>query len=197
VHRLDACGDVVVKEYRRGGHVSQVVRLHHVRRGPSRGEREFRNLRAVRALGIHAPEPVAFASRGLVVYRGWLVTRLVENRGSLAALSLCRTNGLEELVAATAWQVASLIDRRVLHADLHPGNVIVDLHDVPCLLDFDRAFRFDGSPLELGRRYVGRWFRAVRKHGLPDVLGQVFQHELARAVGVRPARIHDVAPARG
>lgn len=197
VHPLTSVGPVVVKEYRRGGQVSHFVRLHHLRRGVSRGEREFRNLRAVRAMGIHAPEPVGFAWRGLVLYRSWLVTRLVENQGSLATLGLAGHGRLEHLVAATARQVAPLMARGVLHADLHPGNVIVGVDDVPWLLDFDRAFRFDGSPQELCRRYVGRWNRAVRKHGLPAELGDVFQAELARTIGVCPARVHGIATARG
>ncbi len=197
VHHLDSYGDVVVKEYRRGGHVSQFVRLHHLRRGPSRGEREFRNLRAVRAMGVHAPEPVAFASRGLVIYRSWLVTRLVPNQGSLAALGQANAGGLERLVAATVRQIAPLLAHGVLHADLHPGNVIVDHDDVPWLLDFDRAFWFHGGPQELCRRYVGRWARAVRKHGLPEGLEEVFRAELSRSVGLAPARVHGIATARG
>ena len=197
VHALPTIGDVVVKEYRRGGQVSHVVQLHHLRRGPSRGEREFRNLRAVRALGVHAPEPIGFAWCGLVIYRSWLMTRLVANRGSLAALSLSSPDGLEELVVAAARQVAPLLLRGVLHADLHPGNVIVGVDDVPWLLDFDRTFRFGGSCQELCRRYVGRWTRAVRKHGLPDVVAEVFRQELSRIAGVSPSRIHDIAPAQG
>lgn len=197
VHHLESYGDVVVKEYRRGGHVSPFVRLHHLRRGPSRGEREFRNLRAVRDMGVHAPEPLAFVSRGLLIYRSWLVTRLVPNQGSLAAISLADTDRLERLVVATARQVAPLLSGGVLHADLHPGNVIVGIDEVPCLLDFDRAFRFHGSPRELCRRYVGRWARAVRKHALPEVLDVAFRDELARWAGTSPARVHDIAPVQG
>ena len=197
VYPLPPLGEVVVKEYRRGGHVSRLIRLHHLRRGPSRGEREFRNLRAVRALGVRAPEPLAFGWRGLLLYRSWLVTRFVPNQGSLASLSLSRPERLDALVSGAARQVALLLHHGVLHADLHPGNVLVDLDDVAWLLDFDRAFRFDGSPQELCGRYVGRWNRAVRKHGLPEALEHVFQAELARSAGTCPRRVHGIAPARG
>lgn len=180
IDRLPGIGRIAVKEYRRGGQVRRFVDRHHVRGGPTRGECELRELRFVRSLGIRAPEPVACASRGLLFYRGWLITRYVPNQGTLASIGRRSTRRLSDFAAATAEQVALLMAHRVLHVDLHPGNVILDEHGSPWLLDFDRAIVFRGPFDHLRGRYVARWQRFVRRNRLPDVVGDAFASELYR-----------------
>jgi RIO-like serine/threonine protein kinase len=161
--------------------VRRLVNRHHLRGGPTRGEREAHALRLVRTLGVRAPEPVAWAARGLVCYRGWLLTRYVPNRGDLRALAPhAPARRVSDAVAATAEQVALLMAHRVLHVDLHPGNVILDDHGLPWLLDFDRAMVFNGPFDQLRARYVARWQRFVRKNQLPDVVSDAFASELYR-----------------
>ncbi|MCL4811116.1 MAG: hypothetical protein KJ061_01460 [Vicinamibacteraceae bacterium] len=181
VDRVRGIGAVAVKEYRRGGQVRRVVDRHHLRGGPTRGERELRALRLVRSFGVRAPEPVACASRGLLFYRAWLLTRYVPNRGTMAAMAgRASARRLADAAAATAEQVALLMAHRVLHVDLHAGNVILGPQGLPWLLDFDRAVAFQGPFDQLRNRYVARWQRFVRKNRLPDVVGDAFASELYR-----------------
>jgi hypothetical protein len=178
-HEIPGIGTVVVKEYRRGGMLRFIRRRYYVRFGPTRPEREFRNLRAAREAGLNVPEPVVSVSRGMLVYRGWLVTRLIVGR-SLVDVVRSGTDGVPELLDDLARQVGLLIDRRVAHVDLHPGNVLVDDAGTVYLLDFDRAFAFDKPIDELRQRYEVRWRRAVEKHGLPAILADGFSEGLTR-----------------
>jgi len=178
---MPSIGTVVVKEYRRGGMLRFIRRRFYVRLGATRPEREFRHLRAAREAGLNVPEPVVSISRGWLVYRGWLVTRLIVGRSLVESLS----SGLEDLPRALddlTRQVGLLIERRVAHVDLHPGNVFIGDGGTVYLLDFDRAQAFTKPIEELRRQYDIRWRRAVEKHGLPAVLADRFSQGLARLV---------------
>ena len=70
-------------------------------------------------------------------------------------------------------QVSMLIKNNILHADLHPGNVIVDNQNQVYLLDFDKGGVFPGDKNALKTRYLRRWNRAIQKHGLPEMLSEV------------------------
>jgi 3-deoxy-D-manno-octulosonic acid kinase len=176
---LPPVGAVVIKEYRRGGMLRFIRRRYYVRRGATRPERELRNLLAARAAGLNVPEPIVSVSRGLLVYRGWLVTRLIVGR-SLVDVVRSGTDGVPELVDDLTRQVGLLIDRRVAHVDLHPGNVLIDEAGTVFLLDFDRATVFSKPIEELRRQYDVRWRRAVEKHGLPAILADRFSEGLSR-----------------
>ena len=178
-HELPAIGTVVIKEYRRGGMLRFIRRRFYVRIGATRPEREFHNLRAAREAGLNVPEPVVSCSRGWLVYRGWLVTRLIVGR-SLVEVVRAGTDGLPGLLDDLTRQVGLLIERRVAHVDLHPGNVFISDTDRVYLLDFDRATAFRKPIGELRRQYDVRWRRAVEKHGLPAVLADRFSEGLGR-----------------
>jgi 3-deoxy-D-manno-octulosonic acid kinase len=78
--------------------------------------------------------------------------------------------------------VRRLIEARICHVDLHPGNVLVDGDGRIYLIDFDKAFRFTGSDRELRDWYISRWRRAITKHGLPEVLGDALSTGLRTGV---------------
>jgi predicted unusual protein kinase regulating ubiquinone biosynthesis (AarF/ABC1/UbiB family) len=69
-----------------------------------------------------------------------------------------------------ARQVAILIDHGILHADFHPGNVLIDDRDRVYIIDLDKTGTYRGAKTALRSKYHRRWCRAVRKHGLPPVL---------------------------
>jgi 3-deoxy-D-manno-octulosonic acid kinase len=154
-------------------------RRHYVRFGNTRPEREFSNLRMAHAAGLNVPEPVASVSRGALLYRGWLATRLIPGR-NLVDLSSSDTDALPALMEDLTRQVELLIQRRVAHVDLHPGNVLVDATGTLYLLDFDRAIVFKRSLDELRHQYDVRWRRAVEKHRLPCILSDCFSEGLRR-----------------
>jgi 3-deoxy-D-manno-octulosonic acid kinase len=172
-HEVPSVGSVLVKEYRRGGMLRFIRRRHYVRFRMARPEREFNNLRAAHAAGLNVPEPVAYFSRGLLFYRGWLATRFIEGR-SLVDVVSADAAAIPALVGDLTRQVELLIENRFAHVDLHPGNVLVDAAGTLYLLDFDRASTFTKPVDELRQQYDVRWKRAVEKHGLPGILAERF-----------------------
>ncbi len=170
IHAVPSIGTVVIKEYVRGGAFRFLLRRYYVRRGKTRPEREIEILKAAQAAGLNVPEPIGCLLRGGLVYRGWLVTRLIPGRGSLADIGRAEAADLGPLVDQVVLQMRLLIEHRIAHVDLHPGNVLVDGNGGLHLLDFDKATHFRGGADRLRDYYLRRWNRAVVKHGLPAVL---------------------------
>ena len=77
------------------------------------------------------------------------------------------------VMKAVIKQVSILIKNKILHVDLHPGNVIVGNQNQVYLLDFDKASIFPGEKNALRSRYLRRWNRAIQKHGLPEILSEI------------------------
>ena len=173
--RLAGVGSVVIKHYRRGGLLRHMNRLHYLKLGKSRAQREFELLETVAKYGINVPQPVAFALRGRLIYQAWLITREIQKPQSLAVLSAQNEKATGRVMESVVDQVASLIQHQILHVDLHPGNVIVDAAGNVYLLDFDRGKVYHGSRPNLKYRYLSRWQRAVSKHGLPQFLTEMMQ----------------------
>ena len=155
---------------RRGGLLRYMIKRHYLKVGRTRGQIEYEWLQTVRRLGISAPEPVAYAYRGQLIYSAWLVTREIPRALSLAQWSLTADRPLNRALKSTADQLALLIQHGIQHVDLHPGNVLIGDNHHAFLLDFDKCRMFPGSPDILRRKYRARWNRAVRKHGLPSNL---------------------------
>ena len=166
-------GSVVIKRYMRGGLLRYIVRQKYLRIGASRSEREFEILEQVRALGIAAPEPVAWINRGGFLYETWLVTKEVPGHQTLADISLEDEARAADLIPQVVTGIRKLIELGLWHLDLHPGNVLVDEAGHAIFLDFDRAQKFSGKVTELRDRYLCRWRRAVIKHQLPDLLSEL------------------------
>ncbi|RIL04638.1 MAG: hypothetical protein DCC75_12435, partial [Proteobacteria bacterium] len=137
------------------------------------------------SIGVRVPEPVAWVDRGAVIYRAWLVTKEIKGHRSLAELALSASNSaslseISKVLEELGRQVELLIQNRLLHVDLHPGNVVVDQHGQVYILDFDKARKFTGGIRELRDQYLRRWRRAVIKHNLPDSLSENMCFHLKR-----------------
>ena len=181
---LAGIGPVVVKHYNRGGFLGMLVRNAHLAHGLSRAEVEFMMLHKVRALGVRAPEAVACLERGMLIRSSWLVTREIQQQCSLAELSLTDEDHAAEAMQQVIEQVSLLMQNRILHIDLHPGNVLVDRAGCVYLLDFDKAQVSDLSSAKLRDHYLFRWRRAAIKHRLPDLLSERMSLGLLTKVGV-------------
>jgi len=177
-HRLDNLGPLVVKHYRRGGLLGRMVKRRYVRWGKSRSQLEFEWLLKARDLGFNVPEPLLFANRGYPIYRTWLVTREIKSPVDLARLSGEDEKRARKAMVSVIEQISRLIDHRIMHVDLHPGNVVVDPTDRVYLLDFDKGKFYQGPKTRLRNRYINRWQRAVRKHGLPEYLTELLRSGL-------------------
>jgi 3-deoxy-D-manno-octulosonic acid kinase len=169
VAELPHTGPIVVKEYLRGGLVRHLVTRTHLWRIRRRPEREFTMLARAALAGARVPVPVATATRGRLLYRGWLVTRLVADARPL--IEVCDDDErVRDILRDVARQIELLVRSSILHRDLHPGNVIVDADGRAWLVDFDRAFVSPWPARWMRWVYRARWLRAVRKHRLPQVL---------------------------
>jgi 3-deoxy-D-manno-octulosonic acid kinase len=176
---LNGLGAMVIKHYRRGGWMRQFVENKYLRWGKPRCGAEFDMLLQVRRLGVHAPEPIAYASLGRLLYRCWLVTREIPVQSSLAELSRSDPQAALKMMPSVAVQIARLIAHGIWHVDLHPGNVLIDAHGKIHLIDFDRARENISERIRLRRRYLKRWERAVSKHRLPPQLTQQLETGLS------------------
>lgn len=175
---LDGAGSVIIKYYKRGGLMRHLSRDAFFRSGTPRSRLEYEMLEKVRNLGIPCPEPIAWAIRGGMFYRAFLVTRTIENNRSLIELYRDdETAGMAALQTA-ADHAKRLIEHRIHHVDLHPGNVLVDDSGTVYLIDFDKACDSRLSKKKLTRLIARRWKRAVTKHGLPKAMGDLFAQKL-------------------
>ena len=124
----------------------------------------------LRQLGIRTPEPVAYAYRGFPFYVAWLITREIKNSCTLAEVSCQDPQRVSRIMDKVIEQIDRLIERRFLHVDLHPGNILVDGDDNIYIIDFDKGHMSSTKREQLYAVYYQRWRRAVVKHRLPEIL---------------------------
>lgn len=164
-------GPLFVREYRKGG-VLRGVRGRRFR-GRLRPLDELVLTRRLRAARVPVLDAVgAVVLRGATGWRGFLLSR--EVRGAVDLETFLWDPGahpewpVAEALAAAGRAVRALHDAGVLHADLHPKNLLLDAETAGVrVLDLDRARAFD-EPLsdELRLRNLARLGRAVEKHRL-------------------------------
>ena len=176
--QLDGIGAVVIKSYRRGGLMRHIVKQRYFKFGKTRAQQEFELLHTVINLGLNVPDPLAYAQRGRLLYQAWLITREIYQPLTLVSLSLQDENKARQAMESVIEQVSMLIENRILHVDLHPGNVVVGPKDRVFLVDFDRGRVYHGNRQKLKNRYITRWQRAADKHGLPKFLTAMMQNGL-------------------
>ena len=170
VSHLKGIGSVVVKQYTRGGFIRYFLKQHYLRWGRTRGETEFKILQKAREIGVNAPEPIAYAFKGVLFYKGWLISRKIEKQQTLAKLACDDESRSRCVMDNIIEQIAILIDHQILHVDLHPGNILIDHTNRVFLIDFDKSRIIHKNRKMLTKRYISRWQRAVIKHHLPQML---------------------------
>ena len=179
-------GPLVVRENRKGG-LFRFVRGDRFR-GRYRPLDELVLLRRLAGAGVPVPEAVgAVILGGPGGWRGFLLTREVEDAVDLEAYLYGRANGLpagrREVLELAGRVVRRLHDEGVSHADLHPKNLLLDPHsDRVLVIDLDRARAHD-SPLDDEARLsnLARLGRAVEKHRLRGM--SVGRREALRFLG--------------
>ena len=171
---IPGLGSVVVKSYARGGVIGRFVKETYLRTTSLRCMDELEWLQRAGEMGISAPSPVAGIWQGRLFYRCWLAMADIGTHENLADISRKPDADVKALFAAVREQIGKLLDNRIFHVDLHPGNVLVDENRRVVLIDFDKARFYDGSTSRLFIRYALRWERAVAKHGLDPALTEVF-----------------------
>jgi tRNA A-37 threonylcarbamoyl transferase component Bud32 len=146
----------LVRHHRRGG---WPARLNIEGFGdPDRPFAELRVAERLRALGLATPRVFAARARRLASGRFELalVTERIEGAVDVAAgLAQRRGSARHALVRATARFVRALFDVGLVHADLHPKNLLVDGDEhTPrvWVVDLDRAHFARSAPLDDARR---------------------------------------------
>jgi 3-deoxy-D-manno-octulosonic acid kinase len=171
---LPGVGAVVIKYYRRGGVIRHFNKGMYLRLAKSRPQREYEMLETVRNLGVSAPVPLLWAVRGRLFYRAFLVTRRIDDHRPLSDLGRGDPEHCRSAVRKTAGQINLLIENRIHHVDLHPGNVLLDKEGRVHIIDFDKARRVSWGSDKLRDAYVKRWKRAVEKYALPGYMTDQF-----------------------
>lgn len=167
---ISGLGHVVVKSYKRGGVLSWFNKEYYLKTGEVRSKKEFEFLVAAAKAGVSVSKPIAYASRGSGVYKAWLITEAIESHVSFARLSRDEKEKALALMPSIVENIKRLIQNKIHHVDLHPGNILIDKYGRNYIIDFDKAYYFTGSRDKLGGLYQKRWNKAVYKHRLPEVL---------------------------
>jgi 3-deoxy-D-manno-octulosonic acid kinase len=177
IQTVEGLGRVFVKQYAHGGLLRHITGGSFLCVGPSRSLQEFLMLERVRELGINAPKPMLFVNKGSFLYRTWLFMEEIVASRNLAEVSRSEKSEdvdvLHEAMTKLGEQVLALINHKIFHVDLHPGNVLVQDGGRVSIVDFDKAHEFKGSAERLRELYLRRWRRAVIKHKLSPVLTEV------------------------
>lgn len=172
---LEGVGPVVIKYNTRGGLIRLLIERTYVRVGKTCNRIEFEQLINASKIGVNVPDPVAFATKGFLLYRGWLVLKEIKNSETLASASLIDEARVGKLLGEITRQITILINSGLYHVDLHPGNILVTDNDIIFIIDFHKARIFNGSKQKLIKKYCTRWKRAIEKHGLPEILNEIFE----------------------
>lgn len=134
-------GAWVLRHYRRGGMVSDVIKDRYAWFGISRSRafREWYLLAEIARLGLPVPAPIAArVVRSGNAYRADLITECVKDASTLA--DRLRRQPME----AVSWQalgrtIARFHAAGVWHADLNANNILLDAHGAFTLIDFDHS----------------------------------------------------------
>lgn len=177
IQDVEGLGRVFVKQYAHGGLLRHITGGRFLCVGPSRSLLEFSMLERVRAIGVNAPRPLIFVNKGSFLYQSWLFMEEIRDSKNLAQLgSADESDGgdlLHDGMAKLGAQVLRLIENKIFHVDLHPGNVLLDATGAVFIVDFDKAREYHGSSDSLRDLYLRRWRRAVIKHKLSPVLTEM------------------------
>lgn len=170
---VEELGRVFVKRYTHGGLLRRLTGGKFLCVGPCRSQAEFMMLELVRSLGVSAPKPLVYVKKGSYFYSTWLVMEHIPNTRTLVDVSQATPEVVPVVMERLAEQLRILLRNRVLHVDLHPGNVLIHDDLRVTIVDFDKAYIYPGSAEALCDLYLRRWRRAVIKHSLAPILSEL------------------------
>ena len=155
--------EYVLRHYLRGGLVSKLLRDQFFHSAPehSRAWQEFNLLLDLRREGLPAPRPcAALTVKSGIVFRSYLITERIKGARDLHQVL---TQGP---LPADKWhEIGAMIKafhkNGVYHHDLNIRNIMLDEHDSPWLIDFDKCGFKEGDTWKKENR--DRLLRSFRK----------------------------------
>lgn len=155
-------GDMVLRQYRRGGLIARLSERRYVFTGwqRTRSFREYQLLRQLYDQGLPVPEPVAAcATRYGFCYEAAILIRRIPD-----AVPLPEADNLadETLWRRVGHTIRRFHDAGLDHVDLNCDNILVAGNEV-YLIDFDRC-RLSGGPVgQQARNNLQRFRRSLDK----------------------------------
>ncbi|MDG2149039.1 MAG: lipopolysaccharide kinase InaA family protein [Planctomycetota bacterium] len=151
----DVAGGLLVKHYR--------VQAKDALRAlvtPGRAEREYRAMESLCSLDLPTVQPLGYADhrKGLRLQEAWFIARLVAQAQTLSEALGSGEGDPWSLASQAAHVVAKLHEHRVLHRDLHAGNLLLDPEGRLLIIDLHSMWR------------VPRLTRAMRMGNLAHLL---------------------------
>ena len=179
--KFEVFGKSVIKPYLRGGVYSRINPDKYISLGSLisskntyRAKKELLMLEYLRSLSVIVPKPIMSIKTKGLFHRNWLIMEDLDEKSSLVSISLSEPEQLSSYMEEVCDKVSILIENRVCHVDLHPGNVILSKDNKLYIIDFDKSYFYKGCKNKLRDYYLCRWRRAVIKHNLPSELSEYF-----------------------
>jgi 3-deoxy-D-manno-octulosonic acid kinase len=170
-------GRWVIRHYRRGGAVADLLGDRYLRAGAPRPFAELEASEAARARGVPTPEVMAaIAYPAGPFYRADIPTALIPDSADLATLAFDASPPIDVDPAAAWREAGSLIrlaaEAGVRHVDLNLRNILIASTPVgprAWLLDLDRCRVGEALPAAGRERMIERFHRSrVKLEGLHD-----------------------------
>lgn len=178
--KIDPFGQIALKQYLRGGIYANINpdKYFSITLNSSsekfRAEEELKMITFIKDLGVNVPSPILAIKTNKFFYKNWFVMEDIEEENSLVSLSINKKETFSELMKDLCKMVSILIENRICHVDLHPGNVILSKRNKLYIIDFDKSYFYKGCKNKLRDYYLCRWRRAVIKHSLSTELSEYF-----------------------
>jgi len=164
-------GSVVIKHFKRGGILGKFISKYYlgIKKRPVT---EMKLLNIARNYDVNVPTPLACLTKGMFIYKGYMITKEIDHIGNLAQAAVSDPERVKVLLKEASRQIKILINQKVYHIDLHPGNIIYNSKNEVFFVDFDKARIYKGKKNDLRDLYICRWRRAVIKYKLPEILSE-------------------------
>ncbi len=163
-------GKCVVRQYMRGGMLRFANKNNFT--SPDRFIDELKiNLHAQTA-DIPTAEPVALIIQKNELYKGWIVTRQIENATDLLTVCASTENlsDLEELARTTGKVLRKMHDKGIYHGDLNGSNILIEKNNA-YIIDFDGSSIIPLMTKELRENNLRRLMRSLIKASLKNNFG--------------------------
>lgn len=155
----DVAGGLLVKHYR--------VQTKDALRSlvmPGRAEREYRAMESLCSVGLPTVRPLGYANhrKGVWLQEAWFIGRLVQDASTLAEALAVGVGDPWPLALEAARVVAKLHEHRVLHRDLHAGNLLLDPAGQLLIIDLHSMWRVPRVTLRMRTGNLAHLLHSLR-----------------------------------